>query len=168
MFPLFSIAYIDNQEDSNTTRAIVHTQSIRLISFRKASKSNCLELYYPPSKQILTHVVYKLDPTLIVGPIFNNKYNVGLFFNTYHNKEDIDMKPIYDLDSIVYIFPKANRSRYIATMIIGVPQQHSDIYTYLRMNNTHIIDIPGMNIYNSNPMVATTNTIKLQDTTLPS
>ena len=55
---------------------------------------------------------------------------------------------------------KSNESRYIATTIIGIPQQQSDMYTLQRMDNKNMIDMPEENIYTSNPMVATTNTLK--------
>ena len=50
LFPLFSISYINKQEDSNTTWASVHTQSLRVIASGKSSKTNFLEFYHPPSK----------------------------------------------------------------------------------------------------------------------
>ena len=120
MFILFSIAYIDKQENSNINRASVITQSLRVIALVKFSKSNCLEFYHPPSKQIITCAVYKLDPKLAVVPVFNYKYDGGLLFNAYHNEADIYRKTKYDLDSTVYIHPKANESRCITTTIIGV------------------------------------------------
>ena len=92
--------------------------------------------------------------------------DVGLFLNTYHNETDIHIKPTYDLDSTVYIRPKANESRYITTAIIGIPQQQSDIHTLHCMDNKHIIDMMEAKIYTSNPISVTTDTLKFQNTTL--
>ena len=47
--------------------------------------------------------MYKLDPTLAAGPIFNFQYDGRLFFNTYHNEADMCLQNTQTLDLIVYI-----------------------------------------------------------------
>ena len=41
-----------------------------------------------PSKQVLDSADYCMDLTLPAGPVFDLKYNGGLFFDIYHNEAD--------------------------------------------------------------------------------
>ena len=103
LFPMFSVAYIDKDEDSTTQRGNFSSLTLRVICIGRLSKANCLEFYHPPSKQILTRAVYHLDPILASGPIFNLRYDGRLFFNTYHNDSDTHQKPTFYLQSTVFI-----------------------------------------------------------------
>ena len=82
-----------------------------------------------PRQNILRSAVYKLDPTLAAGPIFNLRYDGGLFFNTYHNDADMHLQDTHTLDSIVYIKIKDTPEQYIAVKVLGIPTNGSDIYT---------------------------------------
>ena len=84
-----------------------------------------------PSKQVLASANYHLDPTLPVGPVFDLKYNGGLFFNTYHNEADTHRMGTHThtLDSIVYIKLHHTSPIHVAVKVIGLPQPGSYIYT---------------------------------------
>ena len=83
-------------------------QTLRVILIGKSDHSTSLEFYHPPTKQVLTSSVYRLDPTLAAGLLFNLHYDGGLFFNTYHNEADHHISPTFHIDQIVYIQPKGN------------------------------------------------------------
>ena len=81
--------------DGNSTTESMGNRSLRVIAVGKSEIANCLDFYHPPTKQIYTSAVYKLDPTLAAGPLFNLAYDGGLFFNVHHNDEDIHRVPTY-------------------------------------------------------------------------
>ena len=83
LIPLFSIAYIDHPSTGTTATENLDNQSLRVILIGRSSTSTALEFYHPPTKQTYASSVYKLDPTLAAGPVFNLHYDGGLFFNTY-------------------------------------------------------------------------------------
>ena len=106
LIPMFSIAYTDKVSDSTNVRENLDAQSLRGIVIGQSDKSNCVEFYHPPLKNISRSVVYKSDTTVAAGPIINIRYDGGLFFNTYHNEADKHLQDIHTLDSIVCIIIK--------------------------------------------------------------
>ena len=62
-----------------------------------------MEFYHPPSKQVLTSTDYKLDITKPPGPVFNLKYDGGIFFNLYNNEADVLRSPGIDINTTVYV-----------------------------------------------------------------
>ena len=88
LIPLFSVAYIDHPSTGTTATTNLAPQTLRVILIGRSSTSTALEFYHPPTKQIYSSSVYKLDTTLAAGPLFNLHYDGGLFFNTYHTEAD--------------------------------------------------------------------------------
>ena len=118
IFPV-CIAYIGKQTDDTIART-PQGQSIHVIVIRKSSKSNCIEFYHPPSKQVIPSSVYRLYPILASGPVFSLKYDGGLFFNTYHNKINAHQPPTFQLDSIVYTQTKATDTALAKSISISL------------------------------------------------
>ena len=56
------------------------------------------------------------------GPVFSLVYDGGLFFNIYHNETDAHYKPIFTLESIVYIKLHILEDKYALAKILGIPQ----------------------------------------------
>ena len=168
LLPMFSIAYIDKPSDSNDVRETLHCQSLRVIVIGRCNTSNCVEFYHPPSKQILRSTVYKLDPTLAAGPIFNLRYDGGLFFNTYHNEADIHLQATHTLDSMVYIKINNTPEQYIAAKVIGIPTDGSNVYTLQHLRTNNIFNMPEHRLLTHNPQATPSNTLKDRDNTLPS
>ena len=83
---LIGIAYIDHLHPGNTNTTSYSTQTLlQVILTGRSDKTNALEFYRPPTKQIYTSAEYRLDTNLAAGPIFNLHFDgCDLFFNTYH------------------------------------------------------------------------------------
>ena len=167
LFPLFSVAYIDKDEDSNTNRGNFSSLSLRVIAIGKSSRANCLEFYHPPSKQILTRAVYRLDPIIASGPLFNLPYDGGIFFNTYHNGADMHQRPTFDINQTVFMPKLNNPEQYITCKVLGVPPPESNLYTIQRYDNNNIIQLPEHKIKASNPMATPHNIIQHINNSLP-
>ena len=86
--------------------------------------------------------MYKLDPTLAAGPIFNFQYDGRLFFNTYHNEADMCLQNTQTLDLIVYIEIQDTLDQYIAAKVIGISAHGSDIYTLQHLQANSIVNMP--------------------------
>ena len=102
LIPLFSIAYIDQPHTGTTATSTMSSKSFRVILIEKSANSATLALYHPPTKQTYSSVVYKLNPTLVTGPIFDLHYDGGLFFNTYHNEVDVHIVSTFQPEQVVY------------------------------------------------------------------
>ena len=118
--PMFSIVYVDKHNNNVAHRSNMTTQSIQFMVIFTSSKENCIEFYHLPSTQILTCAIYKLDPTLVAGPISNRHYDGGLFFNTYHNEADIHRLTTFSLNPIVYSKYLSSHLIHISSIVIGV------------------------------------------------
>jgi deoxyuridine 5'-triphosphate nucleotidohydrolase len=167
LIPLFSTAYIDHPRTGTTNTATFSSQSLRVILIGKSSTSTSLEFYHPPTKQILTSSVYKLDPTLASGPLFNLHYDGGLFFNTYYNEADAHRPPEYSLHQQVYFKPQTNSTLFTPAKILAIPMTDSSLYTIQRLDNNNIIQMPADRIQPSDPTAVPTNDITTRDNALP-
>ena len=111
--------------------------------------------------------VYKLDSTLAMGPVFNLRYNWGLFFNTYHNEVNKHLQDIHTLDSIVYIKLRDNPDRYTAAKVIGIPLSGSDIYTLQHLSTNNFLNMSENRLLTYNPQVTPSDILKDRDNNLP-
>ena len=168
LIPLFSIAYIDHPHTGTTATPTMSSQSLRVILVGRSAHSTALEFYHPPTKQIYSSSVYKLDPTLASGPIFGLHYNGGLFFNTYHNEADLHIAPTFATGQIVYFQPQTENEVHVQAKVIGVPLDEStEIYTLQRSDNKNIIQMPIGRIKPYNPQATPLNDIIHTAKTLP-
>ena len=169
LIPLFSVAYIDHPRSGTTDTPTMSSQTLRVILIGKSSHSSALEFYHPPTKQIYSSSVYKLDPTLASGPIFDLHYDGGLFFNTYHNEADTNISTTFAQDQIVYFQPSTtDNTAYVKAKVIGIPLDDSTIYSIQRQDNLNIIEMPQHRLLPSNPTATPTNHIPINDKALPS
>ena len=170
LIPLFSIAYIDHPNTGTTATPSMSSQTLRVILIGKSTHSTALEFYHPPTKQIYSSSVYKLDPTLAAGPVFDLHYDGGLFFNTYHNEAEQSIVPTYTIDQNIYFQPKTHDTTptYTQGKILGLPLDNTDIYTIQRLDNMNIIQMPSSRLHPSNPIVSPTNSLQVVDKALPS
>ena len=168
LIPLFSVAYIDHPNTGTTATPTFTSQSLRVILIGRSTKSTALEFYHPPTKQILTSSVYRLDPTLASGPLFNLHYDGGLFFNTYHNEAASTQAPTFQLDQTVYFETKLGSGDFIHGKILTIPFSDSNIYSIQRHDNKNIIQMPISRITPSNPNAVLTNELQTIDRALPS
>lgn len=165
---MFSIAYIDKPADNTSVHESFHSQSLRVIVIGRSSKSNCVEFYHPPSKKVIATPNYdRMEPTLSAGPIFDLKYDGGLFFNTYHNKADTHRMGTHTLDSIVYFKLHHNSPLHVVTKVIGPPQPGSGIYILQHLKTKNIFNIPAHRIIADNPHATPSYVIKNRDNALP-
>ena len=167
LIPLFSVAYIDHPTSGTTATPTFTSQSLRVILIGRSSKTTSLEFYHPPTKQILTSSVYRLDPTLASGPVFNLHYDGGLFFNTYHNEAESSQAPIFQLNQTVYFEPQHGSGTYIHGKILTIPPTTSDIYSIQRSDNRNILQMPSSRISPSNPNATPANELPTINNTLP-
>jgi deoxyuridine 5'-triphosphate nucleotidohydrolase len=168
LIPLFSTAYIDHPRTGTTNTATFSSQSLRVILIGRSSTCTSLEFYHPPTKQIISSSVYRLDPTLASGPLFNLHYDGGLFFNTYYNEADSHRPPEFTLNQQVYFQPQANSNSHVPAKVLSVPMPDSSLYTIQRLDNHNIIQIPSTRIQSSNPELLPENDINTRDNSLPS
>jgi hypothetical protein len=152
LIPLFSIAYIDHPHSGTTATPSMSSQTLRVILIGKSQHSTGLDFYHPPTKQTYTSSVYKLDPTLAAGPMFDLHYDGGLFFNVYHNEADDHMAPTFAPDQIVYFQPKANENKYIQAKVLGIPlgDKH-EIYSLQRLDKNNIVQVSTRRIQAYDP-----------------
>lgn len=143
LIPLFSIAYIDKPTDNTTIRESFHSQSLRVIVIGRSSTSNCVKFYHPPSKQqALVSANYRLDHIIPAGPVFNLKYDGGLFFNMYHNEADTHRMCTHTLYAIVYAKIHYTLHVHVATKVIRLPQPGTDIYILQHLQTKNILNMP--------------------------
>ena len=166
LIPQFSIAYIDHPMTNNTNNESMSTQTLRTILVGKSEKTTGLEFYHPPSKQIITSAVYRLDPTLAAGPIFDLNYDGGLFFNTYFNEADQHRPPQFTVNQTVYFQPNTS-APFIKAKILSIPMDSNNIFTIQRADNLNIIQMPESRLSNSDPAKPPQDSLSTRDTTLP-
>ena len=167
LIPLFSVAYIDHPMTNVSSTESMAPQTLRTILIGKSDETTAFEFYHPPSKQIFSSAVYRLDTTLAAGPIFNLHYDGGLFFNTYYNEADANRPPQFTVDQQVFFQPNQQEFKYIPAKILAIPLDSTNIYTLQRNDNLNIIQMPEQRIKNHNPTATVQNHIDIQDTALP-
>ena len=168
LIPLFSVAYIGHPNTGTTATPTFTSQSLRVLLISCSAKSTVLKFYYPPTKQILTSSVYRLDPTIASCPIFNLHYDGGLFFNTYHNEAASTQAPTFQLDQTVYFEMQLGSGNFVHGKILTIPFSDSNIYSMQRRDNRNIIQMPLSCLTPSNPNALLTNELQTIDKTLPS
>ena len=167
LIPLFSVSYIDHPMTNTTKNETMSTQSLRTILIGKSTKTTALEFYHPPSKQIITSAVYRLDPTLAAGPIFDLNYDGGLFFNTYFNNADHHRPPQFTIDQSVYFQPNKDSS-FIRAKVLSIPQDTHSIFTIQRQDNLNIIQMLESRLLDHDPTQTPQDTLSIKSTSLPS
>ena len=123
---------MDKNLDRTNAQISTQGQLFYIIVSGQSSKANYIDFYHPPTKQGISSALYKLDPTLVAGPVFMSRYNSGIFFNNYHNEAAIYCPPAHPIESTVYAQVSSSETMYIPSTVIRIPQHGSNLYILQR------------------------------------
>ena len=102
LVPIFSIGYIHINWDGNKQRAASTSQSITGIYVGNDPEGDGLLLYIPTSKKLVVLADYRLDPTVLSGPVFGYSYDGGIGFNLYNSSTNANFLLSQEKEEYIY------------------------------------------------------------------
>ena len=157
LFPMFSTAYIKQEQESSKKKNKWKTQSLKCIVVGTDSMSDGLLFYHPPSKKTLTCADgYKFDSFSPAGPQFEERFDGGFVFSSLQSQSAIHRPPSHEEGATAYF--QLPSQQYIPVTILSVPvNDDSDPYTVQAKDSGSIMEVLAPQLLDNDPSTPPSN-----------